>query len=208
MSLVLNNIGHRFEGGGWLFRSLSYEFNGGNTYGIVGPSGSGKSTLLGLLAGSIIPVTGEIARSSGGKTSWVFQNPHGVRNRTALDHVALPLLAQSQRADHAEQRALELLETFKIAHLAERPFRELSGGEAQRLMFARGMAAAPDLLLIDEPTAQLDPEAAEAVNEVLISTAQEGTVVVVATHDERTKRACHHVIDLSDYRAKVASGEL
>lgn len=76
-------------------------------------------------------------------------------------------------------------------------FGELSGGEAQRLMLARGMAARPDLLLVDEPTAQLDNTSSETVNRALAGLAHAETIVVVATHDLDTRDACTDVIDLS-----------
>ncbi|WP_253953940.1 ABC transporter ATP-binding protein [Schaalia sp. 19OD2882] len=83
--------------------------------------------------------------------------------------------------------------------MAERPFHTLSGGEAQRLMLARGMAAAPDLLLVDEPTAQLDGRTARAVDAALSRLAEPGVIVVVATHDARTAAVCDEVVDLGGW---------
>jgi ABC-type lipoprotein export system ATPase subunit len=76
----------------------------------------------------------------------------------------------------------------------------LSGGEAQRLMLARAVATADDLLLVDEPTAPLDMSTAATVNKVLANIAQQDTIVVVATHDPHTRDACTRVIDLADYQ--------
>jgi ABC-type lipoprotein export system ATPase subunit len=123
--------------------------------------------------------------------------PDGVPDRTALDHVCLPLLAKGQPRQDAERHATGVLERFKLEKVARQPFRELSGGEAQRLMLARAVCSAPDLLLVDEPTAQLDITTAATVNETLGEVAQDGTIVVIATHDPHTRAACTHVIDLA-----------
>ncbi|MDO5053265.1 MAG: ABC transporter ATP-binding protein, partial [Pseudoclavibacter sp.] len=76
------------------------------------------------------------------------------------------------------------------------------GGEAQRLMLAIGIAAGPEVLLVDEPTAQLDQTTAAAVNETIARMAEEGVIVVVATHDERTRRACSAELRLADHEAR------
>jgi ABC-type lipoprotein export system ATPase subunit len=165
---------------------------------VVGPSGSGKSTLLGLIAGAEIPTSGRIDRAGVERIGWVFQNPHGVSGRTALDHVVLPLIAAGLPRPYAEREARILLTRFGLAAREDSRFASLSGGEAQRLMLARAIASRPDLLLVDEPTAQLDPANAATVVDALGALADEGAVVVVATHDPRIREACDVVIDLLD----------
>jgi len=128
---------------------------------------------------------------------WVFQNPHGVARRTALDHVVLPLLTQGSNRLEAEAKAREVMALFGMEALGGRQFRQLSGGEAQRLMLARAVATRPDLLLVDEPTAQLDLATAQTVNEVLAGIAHSGAIVLVATHDPHTRDACSAVLDLT-----------
>lgn len=128
----------------------------------------------------------------------MFQNPHGVARRSAIDHVALPLLAGGLTRRQAESRGRELLADFGLLDAAPRDFAALSGGEAQRLMLARGIAARPDLFLVDEPTAQLDARTAAVVSRTLTGLARRGTVVVVATHDPGTRAACTDTIDLSE----------
>ena len=100
----------------------------------------------------------------------------------------------------AEARACELLAQFGLAERASSEYRELSGGEAQRLMLARGVASGADLLLVDEPTAQLDVHTADTVNARLGALSRQGMIVVVATHDHRTRDAATDVIDLEDYQ--------
>ncbi len=198
MSLTLRGVGHAFGGRSWLFRGLDVDLLPGNVYSLTGPSGSGKSTLLSVLAGWLVPSEGEVLRQAGARVTWVFQNPHGVPRRTALDHVALPFLAQGLSPSEADASGLELLRQFDLAAVADHPFAQLSGGESQRLMLARGIASNPQVLLVDEPTAQLDPIASRAVNEAVSTLATEGVIVVVATHDSATRDACTHHIELRD----------
>jgi lipoprotein-releasing system ATP-binding protein len=189
-------LAHAFPGTGTLFEGLDLDATAGELVAVVGPSGSGKSTLLHILAGWERPRAGVVSREGIGTTRWVFQNPHGVVQRTAVDHVVLPLLARGRRRREAEQEACGVLERFGLGSLRDRPFRDLSGGEAQRLMLARATASSPDLLLVDEPTAQLDPGTARTVSAVLAEVAATDTIVLVATHDPDARDACDRVIDL------------
>ena len=153
-----------------------------------------------ILAGWVKPSEGSIQRLNIGKTSWVFQNPIGVARRSVIDHVTLPYLARGLDVPQAEACARELLAQFGLAERASSEYRELSGGEAQRLMLARGVASGADLLLVDEPTAQLDVHTADTVNARLGALSRQGMIVVVATHDHRTRDAATDVIDLEDYQ--------
>lgn len=197
MRVVVQDLGHRFPGQPYLFRHLDVVLEPDGVYALTGPSGSGKSTLMSLLAGWHEPTEGQVRRTGVERTGWVFQNPHGVARRTAVDHVVLPLLAQGMTRVDATARAHRLLADFELAAVAGRDFAALSGGEAQRLMLARGVAARPDLLLVDEPTAQLDPATAASVNGTLRTLADRGTIVVVATHDPATRAACTTTVDLT-----------
>jgi putative ABC transport system ATP-binding protein/lipoprotein-releasing system ATP-binding protein len=194
--IELVDLGHAFPGSPPLFEHLTDVLDPGGVYSLTGPSGSGKSTLLAILAGSIRPTSGRIRRTDVVTTSWVFQNPFGVPGRTAADHVALAYLARGLHPEAADREARSTLRRFGLAATVDTPFRALSGGEAQRLMLARGIASAPDLLLVDEPTAQLDARTAMDVNDALLAAASPTTIVVVATHDVRTRDACTRHLDL------------
>lgn len=198
MQVAVEGVGHRFGDAPWLFRDVSVDLRPGSVYALSGPSGSGKSTFLSFLARLEDPLEGRIDFRDVQRISWVFQNPFGVPRRSALDHVMLPLLGGGASLAVAEHEGRELLSRFSLEPLAYRSFRELSGGEAQRLMLARGLAARPSLLLVDEPTAQLDRRTAAQVDAVLGATADEHTIVVVATHDEHTRQACDVILDLSE----------
>ena len=180
-----------------VFENLSFAVERGEIVDLVGPSGSGKSTLLSIIAGFEPPAEGTIRRNRVNRVRWVFQNPHGMPRRTAIDHVVQPLLGQGIDRTQAEDEAIAIMSTFHLTKVAAREFRELSGGEAQRLMLARAIASKPDLLLVDEPTAQLDQRTANDIDNTLTGLAQGDAIVVIATHDPNTRAACTRVIDLA-----------
>ncbi len=203
MQLTATNLGHRFSGGPLLFSELNFTASAGELIAVTGPSGSGKSTLLAIAAGWIEASVGALDRSGGGRTHWVFQNPHGVPRRTARDHVSLPYLAAGENRSKADSQAGELLKKFGLERVADREFRELSGGEAQRLLLARAIASGPGLLLVDEPTAQLDFESAGVVLESLKYLAGAGAIVLVSTHDSRAKNVCARELNLHSAGKKI-----
>jgi ABC-type lipoprotein export system ATPase subunit len=196
----LRGVGHRFPGGDFLFRDLDVLLRAGRVYAVTGPSGAGKSTLLSMLAGWLRPTEGRIACEGVHRTSWVFQNPHGVAARAALDHVVLPYLARGMDRRCAERLAGELLASFDLQSFSRAPYSTLSGGQAQRLMLARGIASAPQLLLVDEPTAQLDRASADLVNLTLTGLRSPRSIVVIATHDPQTMAQCTDQVDLGEAR--------
>lgn len=198
-TLVAHQLSHSFPGTAELFSGLDLTVQAGEIVAVVGPSGSGKSTLLHILAGWEHPKGGTVERINIETVGWVFQNPHGVSRRDALDHVTLPLLARGMTRRAADAHAMDVLSLFQLSQVAHREFRHLSGGEAQRLMLARAHALAPDLLLVDEPTAQLDPATARTVNAVLAEMASAQVIVLVATHDPDTRDACSRIIDLANH---------
>lgn len=195
----VSGLAHRFPGTDLLFEGVGFTLQQGHTYAVCGPSGCGKSTLLSILAGWQKPYRGVVEREGVDRVGWVFQNPYGVPERTALDHVAFPLLAQGVCRREAELAAASAMDLFDLGYALNRRFSDLSGGEAQRLMLARAACSKPDLLLVDEPTAQLDTRTAHSVSRVLGNLAGLGMIVVVATHDPDARDACERVIDLADY---------
>lgn len=199
MQLALDNVGHSFSQDTALFAGVTYTLLPGNVYSLTGPSGSGKSTLMGIIAGWIQPSEGQVRAQKIAKTTWVFQSPVGNPKRTVLDHVVLPLLTRGMSRCDAEPQAHELLTNFGLQERALHQFRSLSGGEGQRLMLARAAATDADLLLVDEPTAQLDIATARSVAGVIAQIADKTTIVVIATHDPHTRDACSHHVNLGDH---------
>ena len=196
-SVRVEHLAHRFPGTDWLFEDVNFCLRPGEITCLTGPSGCGKSTLLSLLAGWESPSAGVVRREGVKRVGWVFQNPYGVAHRTAADHVAFPLLQRGMTRQTANTAAKQLLTRFGLATVADQEFAALSGGEAQRLMLARAIATAPDLLLVDEPTAQLDRAMAASVVATLASLAQTDVIVVIATHDPQVRAQASQVIDLS-----------
>ncbi|WJY01863.1 ATP-binding cassette domain-containing protein [Curtobacterium sp. 458] len=197
---MLEGVGHVWSNGVRLFSGVDRTFAEGTVTALVGPSGSGKSTLLAIIAGMLQPTDGTVHRPSTCRPLWVFQNPHGVARRRVLDHVSLPFVARGFDRRTADLVACDVLDRFALGDRVDARFAELSGGEAQRLMLARGIATAPDLMLVDEPTAQLDRATSAEVNRAIGALAGTGTAVVVATHDDDTRAACDDVLDLGSHR--------
>ncbi len=179
-----------------LFQSLNFVVSSGELIAVVGPSGSGKSTLLSLLGGWLTASSGSLDISGVDRTALVPQNPYGVTGRTALDHVSLPLVATGISRSSAEGIARETLRLLRLDKVGDRPYRMLSGGERQRMLLARALASAPDMLLVDEPTAQLDSSSAMDVSGALARLGEARVTTFVATHDARVVEICSGVIDL------------
>jgi lipoprotein-releasing system ATP-binding protein len=197
MQIVARAISYGFANNPDLFSGLSFVAGTGQLIGLTGPSGSGKSTLLSILAGFTDPTSGEVEREGVESVGWILQNPVGVPRRTALDHVVFPLLVQGNRRSDVVERARGVLASFGLSHAEDREYRQLSGGEAQRLAFARATVADYDALLLDEPTAQLDHKTAETVTRVVRGLVVGHRIVVIATHDPRLRDECDVVVDLA-----------
>jgi tungstate transport system ATP-binding protein len=154
---------------------------------VVGPNGSGKTTLLRLCMQLVRPSQGRVSwggriDAGQGRRAILFQKPVMLR-RSAAANVAY-VLAQIGYPRHLRAgRAHELLDRVGLADLAGRPARRLSGGEQQRVALARALARQPEVLLLDEPTASLDPAATLHVEEIIQMAAQSGTKIVMASHD-------------------------
>lgn len=155
----------------------------GETLVVLGPNGAGKSTLLQTLGGILTPHTGSVEIS--GRTATVLQDA-ALARRSVRTNVELALAWWGVPRSERRTRALAALELLEAGHLARRPASALSGGEARRVHLARGLAVAPELLLLDEPFAGLDPEAHERLT-LDLATALEatGTAVVVVVHERR-----------------------
>ncbi|HVZ53039.1 MAG TPA: ATP-binding cassette domain-containing protein [Pseudolabrys sp.] len=154
---------------------------------LIGPNGSGKTTLLRVAMGLVSPTRGRI--TWGGreavppvKRAIVFQRPTMLR-RSAAGNVRYALAAANAPRATRDARVAELLALVGLAHLGHRPARRLSGGEQQRLALARALAREPELLLLDEPTASLDPAATKAIEDIVRAIAARGVKVVMSTHD-------------------------
>jgi putative ABC transport system ATP-binding protein len=164
------------------------------TIALTGPSGSGKSTLLHMMAGLEQPTAGSLSWPALGghplghpnRVGIIFQGPSLLPALDVIENVMFPLLLGDVADAEAMQRAHAALDLLSIDGLARALPDQLSGGQAQRVAVARVLAARPRLILADEPTGQLDHEAATTVLDVLLQVSAElGAGLVVSTHDPR-----------------------
>jgi tungstate transport system ATP-binding protein len=170
-----------------LLGGISLRIAPGDPTVLIGPNGAGKTTLLRVAMGLIAPSRGRITwggreNAAPDHRAIVFQRPAMLRRSTAANIRYALTAASAPRATHNE-RIAELLALVGLAGLERRPARRLSGGEQQRLALARALARDPDLLLLDEPTASLDPAATKAIEDIVRSVAARGVKVMMSTHD-------------------------
>ncbi len=170
-----------------ILRGISVRLDAGERLGVAGGNGAGKTTLLWCLLG-LLPAEGSIrlfgervTRKSWRRIGVVFQNPEDqLFMPSILDDAALPLLNRGLAPAEARPRAMEALEVMGLAHEAERPAAELSLGQRKRAALAAALAPEPELLLLDEPTAELDRPSARRLAELLRST---HTACLITSHD-------------------------
>jgi tungstate transport system ATP-binding protein len=180
-------------------RDVRFALHRGEFVALVGANGSGKTTLLRLLHGLAPAERGaRIERVAGTVQAMVFQRPFmlrlSVRNNLRL---ALWLARRRIDAPTRSRRVDEALRRVGLQELAQRPARVLSGGEQQRLALARAWAVRPDVLYLDEPTANLDPSAKKEVESLLAGFAAEGMTLVMSTHNlGQAKRLASRVVYL------------
>lgn len=178
---------------------LEMRVQAGERVAVVGSSGSGKTTLLNLLGGLDQPSRGEVriagesllslndadlGRFRNRHIGFVYQFHHLLAEFTALENAALPLIVRGQRKRQAESHARELLERVGMADRADHKPGELSGGERQRVAIARGLVTDPSLMLMDEPTGNLDQATAASILALMDELAASAACAfVIVTHD-------------------------
>ena len=185
---------------------LDLELSGEGISVIIGPNGAGKTLLLRLLAGVLPAHGGSIlwgdATHADGRLAMVFQQPMLLR-MSVFTNVEFALRPQAMTADERRSRTRDVLERVGLAHRAKDCARLLSGGERQRLALARAWAMRPRLLLLDEPTASLDPSATEAVERIIREIRTEGAKVLMTTHNlGQATRLADDIIFLAEGRVQ------
>ena len=191
----------------------------GEKVAIVGASGSGKTTLLNLLGGLDDPDKGRIAVNGKSWTNlgaseraiwrnqhigFVYQFHHLLNEFSALENVALPLLIGDCSVNKSRQQATRLLERVGLGHRLNHTPAELSGGERQRVAVARALVNEPSVVLMDEPTGNLDPITAKTMLELLIDLNQSlGIAFVLVTHDDNIARQMDRTVILEMGQLKL-----
>jgi ABC-type polar amino acid transport system ATPase subunit len=169
-----------------ILRGLELEASGGEIVALMGLSGSGKTTILRVVAGLEAPDAGEVSAC---KVGMVFQFHFLFEHLSALGNVMLaPVHVLRVPRLEAERRARQLLDQVGVGHRADAFPRELSGGEAQRVSIARALAVDPPLLLLDEPTASLDPARRNDLGDALRKLAAAGRTLLLTSHDDEFVR--------------------
>lgn len=189
-----------------IIRGISARIEAGPRSVILGPNGAGKSVLMRLCHGLLTPSSGRIVWH-GAKNgdvrrhqAMVFQRPVMLR-RSALANVMYGLGLAGKSRRQSELRAMDVLEVVGLAQHASRPARVLSGGEQQRLALARAWALGPDVLFLDEPTANLDPASTQDIENIINAIHASGTKIIMTTHNlGQARRLGDEILFISDGR--------
>ncbi|RNC68362.1 MAG: ABC transporter ATP-binding protein [Desulfuromonadales bacterium] len=186
---------------------------------IIGPSGHGKSTLMHLIGGLDRPTSGSVridgaeigglsssrlARLRAEKIGFVFQFFNLLGNLTAEENVAAAMMFAGVPDKAQKERARQLLELVGLGHKLDSRPKELSGGQQQRVAIARALANDPDILLMDEPTGNLDSEAEAEVLAAIRDLHRQGKTVIIVTHNPEIARQAELVIEIRDGRVARA----
>lgn len=187
----------------------------GEFLSIMGPSGCGKSTLLNLMGLLDLPDQGKIiindvettqmkdnrmAEFRNKMLGFVFQSFHLINSLNVLDNVELPLLYRNSTAKNRREAAINVLEKVGLSHRMRHFPTQLSGGQCQRVALARAIIGNPKIILADEPTGNLDSKMGFDIMELLFRLNEEGTTIVMVTHDERIAESTQRIVRFFDGR--------
>jgi putative ABC transport system ATP-binding protein len=199
-----------------VLRDVSFSVRSGSFVALCGPSGSGKTTLLNLISGIDRPTRGKIevlgknideldedllAEFRCNELGFVFQSYNLVSTLTVAENIAFPMEWRGQPEKEIAKRVAELLEMVGLGQRADHFPAQLSGGEQQRVAFARALANDPQLFLADEPTGNLDTKNGRKIIEILQILKSTGKTVIVSTHDPE-------IVHLADQKICLEEGEL
>lgn len=213
--LSLQNISFSYDRTPVL-KDISFEFEKGKMYCIIGKSGAGKTTLLSLLSGLATPSSGEIFFGGKGISKIdkyifrskyigvVFQSFNLITKYTALENVILSMDIAGYNTNNKTARALELLESVGLDEdEANRRVLKLSGGQQQRIAIARALSYNPDIILADEPTGNLDSDTQKDIMNIFRSLANQGKCVILVSHSPEVAEICDEKYELTKLSGKA-----
>lgn len=195
--------------------NVSFEVKDGEFVAIMGPSGCGKSTLLNILGLLDNPTSGtyllggrdvsqlrERDRTNvrKGEIGFVFQSFNLIDELTVAENIELPLTYLNMKAGERKERVQQIMKRMAISHRAHHFPHQLSGGQQQRVAIARAVVFGPKLILADEPTGNLDSKNGAEVMQLLTELNQEGTTIVMVTHNEHDAQMAQRTVRLFDGR--------
>jgi putative ABC transport system ATP-binding protein len=196
--------------------NVTLSWSKGEFAGLVGPSGSGKTTLLNIIGSLDIPTSGsaevlgekietlshkKAARLRNEHIGFIFQTFNLLPVYTVYENVEFPLLLQEMVTSKREKAVMDALEWVGLAARANSKPAQLSGGESQRVAIARAIVKKPEIVLADEPTANLDAENSHHIMKTMVHLNKEfGTTFIFSTHDEKVMKYLHRKISLIDGR--------
>lgn len=188
---------------------------------IMGPSGSGKSTLMNIIGCLDHPTSGtyllngekildyeesELAKVRNSSIGFVFQQFHLLPRLNARENVELPMIYAGISKHEREEKAVEALRKVKLADRVNHMPNELSGGQKQRVAIARAIVNQPRIILADEPTGALDPKTSKQIMELFTMLNQEGTTIVLVTHEPQVAEYASRIVLLKD--GNIVQGEM
>lgn len=194
-------------------RDISLDIKKGEFVAIMGPSGSGKSTLINMISGILAPSAGNViidgvsladmdkatmAQFRREKLGFVFQDFNLLDNLTVKENIILPMVFYKKDKSVMEDVATKYMAKFGIEKIANKYPYEISGGQMQRTAVARALVNNPVTVFADEPTGNLDSKSSNAVMECFENINQNGTTVLMVTHDVFAASFCKHVIFIKD----------
>ena len=202
-----------------ILKDISYDFEKGKMYCIIGKSGAGKTTLLSLLSGLATPTEGDIIYD--GKSikkidkytfrskyiGVVFQSFNLITKYTALENVILSMDVSGAKIKDKKKKALDLLESVGLDEdEANRRVLKLSGGQQQRVAIARALSYDPDIILADEPTGNLDRYTQTEIMEIFRELANQGKCVILVSHSQEVAEMCDERYELIKISGKKRKG--
>ena len=205
-------------------RGVTLDVRRGEYLSIMGPSGSGKSTFFNMIGGLDKPTAGkvyidqvdiaqldpyELAWLRCRKVGYIFQMFNLIQVMSCIENVMLPMSFAGKDSEEARDRALEILEMVGLRERALHKPAEMSGGQQQRVAIARALANAPDIILADEPTGNLDLKTGEEINELFRKLRDQlGVTIITATHDLKMLKASDRIVWIDDGRlARICTPE-
>ena len=212
------------EGDGWFtaLSNINLTFEKGEFAGVVGPSGSGKTTLLNIIGSLDTPTEGsatvmgtrisdlshnQAAQLRNLHIGFIFQVYNLLPVYTVFENVEFALILQKRSASERKKKVMQALEWVGLENMANKKPSKLSGGEGQRVAIARAMVKEPELVLADEPTANLDATNAHAIIQTMKNLNKElNTTFLFSTHDEKVMQYLNRLIHLED--GEVAEDEI